>query len=107
MIIQQIGRKLREHIHKFSGEVSGGLCKARRRFVEEMIYGIQARGSVRLTEVARALDEPISLKKTHGRLCRNLSDPAIVRSMLGRWSIWEKFETGARTGLAGVIIYVK
>ena len=64
-------------LHKFSGEVSHGLCKARRRFVEEMIYGIQARGSVRLTEVARALDEPISLKKTHERLSRNLADPRI------------------------------
>ena len=43
-----------------------------------MIYGIQAQGSVRLTEVARALDEPISLKKTDERLSNNLSDPRIL-----------------------------
>jgi hypothetical protein len=45
--------------------------------VEEMLYGIQARGSVRLTEVARALEEPISLKKTEERLSNNLADPRI------------------------------
>lgn len=77
-MIHQIGRKLREQIHKFSGELSQGLCKARRRFVEEMIYGLSARGSVRLTEVARALDEPISIKKTEERLSNNLADPKIL-----------------------------
>jgi hypothetical protein len=46
--------------------------KVIQRFVEEMIYGIQARGSVRLSEVARALDEKILLKKVIERLSRNL-----------------------------------
>ena len=41
-----------------------GLPKVVARFVREMIYGIQARQSVRLTEVSRALAEPISIKKT-------------------------------------------
>ena len=31
-----------------------------------------------MTEVARALDEPISIKKTEERLCNNLSDPRIL-----------------------------
>ncbi len=78
-MIHQIGRKLRDQINKFSGELSRGLSKPRRRFVEEMIYGIQARGSVHLTEVARALDERISLKKTHERLSNNLSKKAQAR----------------------------
>jgi hypothetical protein len=82
-MIHQIGLKLREQIDKFSGELSRGLCKARRRFVGEMLYGIPARGSVRLTEVARSLSEPIRLKKTHERLCRNLSD-AEIREVVGK-----------------------
>jgi hypothetical protein len=72
MGIAQLAGKLREQIHRFSGDVSRGLCKTARRFVEEMVYGIQARGSVRLSEVARSLDEPIALKKTHARLSRQL-----------------------------------
>jgi hypothetical protein len=43
-------------------------------------YGIQARQSVRLTEVARALEERIPLKKTHYRLSRQL----------GRRGLWAK-----------------
>ena len=65
------------------GELCTGLGRVASRFVEEMIYGIQARGSVRLTEVARALDEPISLHKTHDRLSRNLAH-AKLRHVVGR-----------------------
>lgn len=76
-MIHQAARKLREQMHHFSGELCTGLGKVASRFVEEMIYGIQARGSVRLTEVARALAEPITMHKTHDRLSRNLANPAI------------------------------
>ena len=64
--------KLREQILRFSGVLSAGMPKTCRRFIAEMLYGIQARQSVRLTEIGRALEEPISLKKTEYRLCRQL-----------------------------------
>jgi hypothetical protein len=64
--------KLREQIIKFSGVLSAGLPKTARRFVLEVIYGIQARQSVRLTEIGRALEEKIALRKTEYRLCRQL-----------------------------------
>ncbi len=80
----QIGRKIRRQIHNFSGELSRGLGKVKSRFIEEMVYGMQARGSVRLTEVARALEEPIKLHKTHDRLCRNLND-SMLKSVIGSY----------------------
>jgi hypothetical protein len=40
--------------------------------VEEMLYGIQTMQSVRLSEVARSLDEQIPMAKTETRLSRNL-----------------------------------
>ncbi len=52
----KIASKLREQIIKFSGELSFGWPKVVRRFITEAIYGIQARQSVRLTEIARALE---------------------------------------------------
>jgi hypothetical protein len=55
--------KLREQILRFSGELSFGLPKPARRFIAEMIYGIQARQSVRLTEIGRALEERILCEK--------------------------------------------
>jgi hypothetical protein len=64
--------KLREQIIQFSGELSFNWGKVARRFLTEAIYGIQARQSVRLTEIARALGEKIPIKKTQYRLCRQL-----------------------------------
>ena len=79
--IHQISWKLREQIERFSGE----LCKAsgviEKRFVREMVYGILASGSVVLTKVARTLEEPITMHKTHDRLCRNLNRAGMAESI--------------------------
>jgi hypothetical protein len=72
-MIHQMGYKLRGQIQRFSGKLCEGMGKVTQRMVEEMLYGIQARGSVRLSEVARALEEKTSLKKIVERLSRNLS----------------------------------
>jgi len=64
MYYARIAHKLREQIIKFSGVLSSGLPKTARRFVAEMIFGIQARQSVRPTEIGRALEEKIALCKT-------------------------------------------
>ena len=42
------------------------------RLVREVLYGVQARGSVRLSEIARSLGEATSLKKIIERLGRQL-----------------------------------
>ena len=54
------------------GELSSGLTKPARRFVAEVIYGIQARQSVLLSEIGRSLNETIALKKTETRLSNEL-----------------------------------
>ena len=76
-MIHQIGNKIRQQIHKFSGELCGSLGKVPSRFVEETIYGLSASGSVRLTEIARSLEEDIPLHATHKRLSRNLADKSL------------------------------
>ena len=64
--------KMRAQIGKFSGVISSGLPKVAARFVGEMVYGIQASQSVVLSEIGRALEEPISIKETEERLSRQL-----------------------------------
>lgn len=76
--------KVREQIIKFSGELSAGWPKVARRFLAEAIYGIQARQSVHLTEIARALGEKIHLKKTQYRLSRQLGRDDLGRKVLNR-----------------------
>lgn len=59
-------------ILRFSGKLSAGLLKVARRAVREILYGMQARGSVRLAEIGRALEEETALKKVIERLGRQL-----------------------------------
>jgi len=84
MYFAKTAHKLREQMVRFSGELSAGLPKVARRFVAEMVFGIQARGSVRLTEVGRALGEPIALKKTEERLSRQLGREGLERKIRRR-----------------------
>jgi hypothetical protein len=46
-------------------------------FVEEAVFGISASGSVRLTDIGRALEEKIPLHATHKRLSSNLADESL------------------------------
>jgi hypothetical protein len=84
MYFARTAQKLREQMIRFSGELSAGLPKVSRRFVAEMVFGIQARGSVRLTEVGRSLGERISLKKTEERLSRQLGRRGLDREIQRR-----------------------
>ena len=43
------------------------------RLVRDVIYGVLCRGSVRLSEITRALEEEIRLKKMMARLSRQLN----------------------------------
>ena len=87
--------RLREKIIKFSGELSSGLSKVARRFIVEVLYGIQARQSVRLTEIGRSLEEEIPLKKTVYRLSRQLGRGGLWKGVvdslcqMGSWRIKE------------------
>jgi hypothetical protein len=78
-MIAATATKMRSHLEHFSGSLSVGLCKPARRFVAEALYGIAARQSVRLTEIGRALEEPIALAKTETRLSRNLGRSELAR----------------------------
>jgi hypothetical protein len=83
-MVHRIGRKIRAQIDRFSGELSTGLGKVASRLVSEMIYGLGCGGSVRLTEVARSLEEPIRLHDTHKRLSANLANPEVGRQVSER-----------------------
>jgi hypothetical protein len=68
----QVAGKLKGQICEFSGKLCEGLPKVVGRFVGEAVYGILSKQSVRVSEVARSLNEPIRLIKTENRLCREL-----------------------------------
>jgi len=68
-----LGSNLKRGILRFSERISKGLTRPEFKFVSQMIYGILSSQSCHLSKIARALDEPISLKKIIDRLSVNLS----------------------------------
>ena len=82
MYVTRIGSKLRVQIHSFSGKLSPRFSKPLGRFVEQMLYGILVSKDVKLSRIGRALEEPISLKKTEDRLSTNLNGDGLADTLL-------------------------
>ena len=68
----KIRSRLKAQLTKFTTQLSEGLRKPLEKFVGEMLFGIQASQDVKLSQIARSLDEDIPLIKTEDRLSRNL-----------------------------------
>lgn len=66
--------QLKRGIINFCEKISKGLSRPIMKFISSMLYGLLKGQSVMLSEIGRALDEPISLKKVIERLSRNLGN---------------------------------
>ncbi len=64
--------RLKAQLTKFSSELCEGLRRPLGKFVDQMLFGIQASQDVKLSNIARSLKEEIALIKTEDRLSRNL-----------------------------------
>ncbi|MGH8531085.1 MAG: transposase [Nevskiales bacterium] len=77
----QVARRLREQIGQFSGIFSPRFSKPQAKFVEQMLYGIQASQDVKLSSIGRALGEEISLKKITERFSHHLALAGLGQSL--------------------------
>jgi hypothetical protein len=68
----KVRSRLKAQLTKFSSELCEGLTKPLARFVAQMLFGIQSSQDVKLSNIARALKEDLSLIRTEKRLSRNL-----------------------------------
>jgi hypothetical protein len=68
----KIAGKIKSQITYFAHKISDGLSKPLRKFIVQMLYGIQASKDVKLSNIARSLNEEIALIKTESRLSRNM-----------------------------------
>lgn len=68
----RLGYGIKRDFATFIEKLSRGLTKPKNKFVMQMVYGLLAGNRVHLSEIARFLNESISLKKTIDRLSRNL-----------------------------------
>ena len=67
-----------------SDSLGADLGKVGCKFVRSMLHGVSRSRSVNLTEIAKGLDEKISLHATHKRLSRNLDDPELTANLSDR-----------------------
>jgi hypothetical protein len=74
-----VAQRVRAQLVRFSGIFSPHFTKPQSGFITEMIYGIQASQDVKLSTIARALEEPIAAKKTEERLSRHLKLPGLAQ----------------------------
>lgn len=68
----KLGDKIKRKSKTFLNKISGELSKPKYKFLFQMFYGLLASQSVKLSDISRALEEDITLKKTIDRLSRNL-----------------------------------
>lgn len=79
MNVAQLAMRLRDQMDEFLGNLRG-VPKTARRFCLEALYGVTTGKSLRLSEIARSLNEDIALIKTENRLSRQA----------GRKGLWRK-----------------
>lgn len=65
-----MGYEIKRDFSKFTSKISHNLKRPQQKFVMQMIYGILAGNKVYLSEIARSLNETITLKKTINRLSK-------------------------------------
>jgi hypothetical protein len=77
----KIAGKIKSQITHFGHKISCGYKKPARKFIVQMLYGIQASKDVKLSNISRSLNEEIPLIKTEGRLSRNIGKEDLTAMM--------------------------
>jgi hypothetical protein len=80
--------KIKAQITRFAGRLTEGWGACLRRLAGEMLYGLQAAEDVKVSNIARSLNETIPLIKTENRLCRNLARTDLT-DRINRFLVWE------------------
>jgi len=80
----KIAGKIKAQISRFGRKISWGYKKPVRKWMIQMLYGIQASKDVKLSNIARSLNEEIALIKTESRLSRNLGRMDLTGSINGK-----------------------
>ena len=66
--------RFKAKVNKFSGIISRDMKKPEKKFIRQIIYGIQCCKDVKISNISRCLKESIKLIKTENRLCNHLRD---------------------------------
>lgn len=91
----KIAGKIKAQITRFSNRISRGLKRPKKKFIAQMLFGIQASKDVKLSNISRSLKEDIALIKTENRLSQQIGKEDLTEDINdklieeGRWRIKE------------------
>ncbi len=68
-----IGKAVQHQIEKFSFRISKSFSKPKKKFISQILFGMQASRDIKLSNVARSLNEEIDLIQTEKRLSRHFA----------------------------------
>lgn len=77
----KVRSRLKAQLTKFSLELCEGLTKPLTKFVSQMLFGIQSSQDVKLSNIARSLQEEMALIRTEKRLSRNLKSAELEKEL--------------------------
>lgn len=77
----RISEKVKSEIERFSALLTRGLTRPKKKFVHQMLFGIQASRDIKLSNISRALSEEIKLIKTENRLSRNSQSEDLTKKL--------------------------
>jgi hypothetical protein len=77
----KIAGKIKAQITRFANRMSYGWKRPKRKFITQMLFGIQASKDVKLSNIARSLKEDIALIKTETRLSRQIGEEDLTEQI--------------------------
>jgi len=77
----RISEKVKSEIEHFAKIITQGFSRPKKKFVHQMLFGIQASRDIKLSNIARSLSEDIKLIKTENRLSRNAQSIDLTSQM--------------------------
>lgn len=75
------GKKVQHQIARYASKITKGFSKPKRKFISQMLFGMQASRDVKLSNVSRSLKEEIRLIKTENRLSNHLKTKDLTNQM--------------------------
>jgi len=79
----KIAGKIKTQMSRFAHKICFGFQKPAKKFMVQMLYGIQASKDVKLSNICRSLNEQIPLIKTEARLSRNVGKQDLTERING------------------------
>lgn len=67
-------KNIQYQIKRFTSTMTNGMHKPKKKFISEILFGIQASRDIKLSNISRSLSESIKLIKTENRLSRNMTN---------------------------------